>query len=73
MYGRCLNAQMPQGLNAEMSVFKLIETVRDQAAKQKQSVKSSIVLCAKMVVNSLSFLTTGIIFHIVIAEVFLLS
>lgn len=72
MYGRCLNAQMPQGLNAEMSVFKLIETVRDQAAKQKHSVKSNIVLCAKMV-NSFSFLTTGIIFHTVIPEAFLLS
>lgn len=62
-----------QGLNAEMSVFKLTETVRHHMAKQEYSLKSSIALCAKMVVNSLSFLTTGVIFHIVIPEVSLLS
>lgn len=56
-----------------MPVFKLIETVRHHKAKQKYSVKSSIALCAKMVFNSLSFLTTGVIFHIVIPEVSLLS
>lgn len=62
-----------QGLNAEMSVFELIETVRRHTAKQKHSLKSSIVVRAKMVVNSLSFLTIGVIFHILIPEVSLLS
>lgn len=61
-----------QGLNAEMSVFELIETVRRHTAKQKHSLKSSIVVRAKMV-NSLSFLTIGVIFHILIPEVSLLS
>lgn len=62
-----------QGLNAEMSVLELIETVKHSMAKQKHYVQSTIVLCAKLVVNSLSFLTTGVILHIVIPEVFLLS
>lgn len=62
-----------QGLNAEMSVYELIETVKSLTVKQKHYVENTIVLCAKMVVNSLSFLTTGVIFHIVIPGVFLPS
>lgn len=53
----------------QMSVFGLIETVIHHTAKQKHSVKSSTVLCAKKIVNSLQFLTIRVIFHKAIPEV----
>lgn len=62
-----------QGFNVEISVSELIQSVEHCMAKQKHYVESTIVICANMVVNSLSFLTTGVISHIVIPEVFFLS